>query len=828
MNKKYYGLYCGVAIALSTTSANADEGWKFLGPDPIGSGTTGRIAAVAPSPEDADVVYIAAASGGIWRLNGDKWTALTEHQPTSVFGAVAVAPSDAKRVYAGSGEANYAHHSFYGIGFFRSKDGGDTWEHLAKKTFSGRTFSKIVVSSKDPNVVFASVMHAGGFPAKVAAKGHPQTNDPVGLYRSKDGGDTWEALTKGLPKDVAASDVSINPKNPDIVYVALGDPFGHPDNGIFRSTDGGDSWKKLEGGLPKNHGRVTLAIGTSDPDRLYALTTAPSNASGGGASTQGAYRSDDGGDSWKKTNPGGVQSSYGWFLSAAAVHPEKPDVAIFGGVTAARTKNGGDSYTDATPPHVDIHAFVWDKSGRLLVGDDGGLHRSTNDGGSWKSLGKGLTITQLYGGLALHSEKRGAIAGGFQDNGVNVRSDGNSNTWRGKIGGDGGPCASHPESPNIIMGQSQRMAISRSTNGGGSFRSVSGLSGSNAFFSPIVFAPSNKSRVYLGTQGVLVSNDGGARFSSAGKNIASGSFAVRALAVAPSDEKVVYASTNEGKVFVSEDGAKSFTQSLEGVDGFMRTTRELAVSPLDPKQAYLAVGQFGRPQVLRTDDGGKSWKPANKTLPDIPVNTVAVAKAETESKTVVVAGSDRHVYLSCNEGGHWRRLGKNLPTVVVTDVMIDSKFNRVVVGTMGRGVWEIDLPDLSGEICDPPKEGENGESGGEGSGSSGSSGGSGDSDGSNGSKDPGKSPEPDKSGDGTQDPSGGESEGSGNSAKETGDGDGEGSPGTESSGKAQPSGNGGGKSGGGCNSSGVGLVQLFGIFAALGWTRRKNKFLPMG
>lgn len=797
MNNKHYGWFCGVAMALSSTSVVAKEGWSFLGPDPIGSGTTGRIAAVAVSPEDADVVYIAAASGGIWRLNGDKWTALTEHQPTSVFGAVAVAPSDAKRVYAGSGEANYAHHSFYGIGFFRSKDGGDTWEHLAKKTFSGRTFSKIVVSSKDPNLVFASVMHAGGFPAKTAAKGHPQTNDPVGLYRSKDGGETWEALTEGLPKDVAASDVSINPKNPDIVYVALGDPFGHPDNGIFRSTDGGDSWSKLEGGLPSNHGRVTLAIGTSDPNRLYALTTAPSNESGGGASTQGAYRSDDGGDTWKKTNPGGVQSSYGWFLSAAAVHPEKPDVAIFGGVTAARTKNGGDSYTDATPPHVDIHAFVWDKAGRLLVGDDGGLHRSSNDGGSWKSLGKGLTITQLYGGLALHSGKRGAIAGGFQDNGVNLRSDGDSNTWRGKIGGDGGPCASHPESPNIIMGQSQRMSISRSTNGGGSFRSVSGLSGTNAFFSPIVFAPSNKNRVYLGTQGVLVSNDGGARFSSPGKDIASGDYAVRALAVAPSDEKVVYASTNEGKVFVSEDGASSFTQSLEGVDGFMRTTRELAVSPLDPKQAYLAVGQFGRPQVLRTDDGGKSWKPANKTLPDIPVNTVAVAKAETESKTVVVAGSDQHVYLSCNEGGHWRKLGSNLPTVVVTDLMIDTKFNRIVVGTMGRGVWEIEMPDLSGEICEPPKDGENGESGGDGTAGSGKS------------KDSGKSPDPEKSEDQTEKKS---DEGS----------KGPGSQGSNASGKAEPSGDGEDEDGGGCNVSGAGFIQLFGFLAAIGWTRRKR------
>lgn len=744
----------GLLLSPAMASFAKAGDWSYIGPNPLGNGWTGRVSAVAVSPEDKDVFYVASASGGIWRHDGKAWKALTESLPVAAMGAVAVAPGDAQRIYAGSGEANYAHHSFYGLGFLRSKDGGESWDLLGKKTFAGRTFSKIVVSSKDPDVVFASVMHAGGFPAKVAAKGHPRTNDPVGIYRSTDGGERWKRLTQGLPGDVAASDVAIDPNDPKILYAALGDPFGHPDNGIFKSTDGGDSWKKLRGGLPKNPGRISLAIGTSDSKRLYALTTAPSNDSGGGASTQGVYRSDDGGQSWKRTDPGGIQSSYGWFLSAAAVNPKNADIAIFGGVNAARTTNGGSSYTDATPPHVDIHAFVYDISGRLLVGDDGGLHRSENDGASWKAINKGLTNTQLYGGLALHSGKRHWIAGGFQDNGSNVCQDAKKGAWKMVLGGDGGPMASHPDAPNIVFAQSQRMSISRSTNGGRSFRRISGVSGTNAFFSPITFAPSNAKRVYIGAQRLFRSDDSGASFKAVGSSLGSGSKAARAIAVAPSDPNVVYVSTTGGKVFASEDGGNSLKEVLSGVDGFQRTTKELAVSPLDPKVVYLGVGQFGRAQVLRSDDGGKKWKEVDSNLPDIPINAVAVAKADTESGTIVVVGSDQKVYLSCNEGGHWRRLGDKLPTVPISDVMIDSNFDRIVIATMGRGTWEIDLPELPGEICDPPGEGggdDTGEDEDEG-GSSGEGGGDDGDDGPGGSSEGGT-----KSGSGTVEPGGGDS-----------------------------------------------------------------------
>ena len=226
--------------------------WTELGPSPITSVSySGRISSLACSPSDPDLYYIGGADGGVWRTvdGGASWTPLTDFLPTTSIGALALDPSDENIIYAGTGEANYANHSRYGLGLYKSIDGGDTWEHLAEEIFAGRTFAKIAIDHQNTQTLYAAIGRAGGFPQLAAAKGHPGATGSVGIFRSRDGGNTWAHLTNGLPA-VEASDVAVDPVDPRIVYAAIGNIFGDPGNGIYKSTDGGDSWTRLAGGLP--------------------------------------------------------------------------------------------------------------------------------------------------------------------------------------------------------------------------------------------------------------------------------------------------------------------------------------------------------------------------------------------------------------------------------------------------------------------------------------------------------------------------------------------------------------------------------------------------
>ena len=239
--------------------------WVEMGPAPITNGPyTGRCSAIVASPFSDGKYYVAGASGGVWRTldGGATWTPLTDDLAFNAVGALALDPTNDDVIYAGSGEANFANHSFYGVGLYKSSDGGETWTVLASDSFAGRTFSRIVISHADPQVLFAAIMPAGGFPALNAAKGHPQRNDPVGVYRSLDGGVSWTLLGGGLPA-TAASDLWMDPTNASVLYAAIGDIFGTPENGIYKSVTGGDTWTKLSGGtLPAaDNGRISLAIG---------------------------------------------------------------------------------------------------------------------------------------------------------------------------------------------------------------------------------------------------------------------------------------------------------------------------------------------------------------------------------------------------------------------------------------------------------------------------------------------------------------------------------------------------------------------------------------
>jgi photosystem II stability/assembly factor-like uncharacterized protein len=678
--------------------------WQELGPVPITNGPyTGRVSAIVCSPSNLSRYYVAGADGGVWRTTdaGTTWTPLTDQMPTTAMGALALDPTNENIIYAGTGEANYANHSRYGLGLLKSTDGGDTWVQLAESTFAGRCFSKIVINPASPQTLYASIARAGGFPELAAAKGHPGATGPLGVFRSDDGGETWVQLAGGLP-NLAATDLAIDPTNPNVLYAAIGHIFGHLGNGIYKTTNGGTSWTKLAGGLPTTTlGRISLAIAPSQPTRIYTLITNPCDAAGNNGTTKGAYRSDNGGTSWTSLPIGSIQSSYGWYLSVVSVQPSNASVVFMGGLDLYKSTTAGASWVDVTPNHVDQHALAWDALGRLVAGHDGGVGRTANLGTSWTALNN-LGIIQFYAGFATHPTNANYMMGGFQDNGTSIRS-GPGLGWTQVFGGDGGWTQIDQANPLRLFCEYQGSGnLYVSNNGGGSFNySGSGISGSDryAFEPPFLIDPTTSTRMLYATHRIYRSTNSGSSWTAiSGDLTGGGTAAIRSLALAPSDPNTVYAATNDGRVQRSTNGGSTFTLVLTGNPGWPRVTRELFVEPGNPQHVYVAGAGFGQPKVRYSDDGGTNWTVLDGNLPDVPVDTISVDTRGTFP--VLYVGADDGLYYSIVGGLNWHRYGNGLPRACVIDLRLEPARSRLLATTQGRGVWSVPIAvpgDLNGD-----------------------------------------------------------------------------------------------------------------------------------
>jgi len=673
---------------LLATSVSAQT-WQDLGPAPISGPYTGRVAAVATSRDksNADLWYIGGADGGVWKTTdaGVTWTPIGDHLPTTAVGALCVDPKNDQILYVGMGEANFANHSRYGLGLAKTVNGGKTWELYGRDTFAGRAFSRIAIDPGDSNVLYASITTAGGFPALSAARGHPGARGPLGLFQSTDAGKSWTQLGSGIPTNLSATDCAVEPTNGKIVYVAFGHIFGDSRNGIYKSTDAGKTFAKLTNGLPSSSvGRITIAIAPSRPSRLYASLVRVTSSTGGGASTLGVYRSDDAGASWTPTRSVSYQSSYGWYLCTSVVDPNNPDRVLIGGYQMLRSTNAGSSWITRTPPHVDLHALEYDAKGRLVCGDDGGVHVSGNHGDSWTSP-SGFGLIQFYAGLSLHPTNATTIYGGTQDNGTNMRTSGRA--WQHVLGGDGGYTAVDNTGTRVFAEYQGTGNLFVSVNNGSYRRSSSGISGRNCFLPPFEIDPSNALHMIYGTHRVFESTNGGSSWSAISNDLTGGG-AIRGLAIAR-DGKTMYTISNDGLVYVTEDG-RNWRRSRTGVPGWYRTTRPFAIDPNDPKRCWLAVGWFGVDQVLYTSDAGRTWTSLDGDLPDQPVHCVGIVTGQGKPY-VLFAGAETGVWRTTDFGKTWELYGDGLPNAPVIDLRVDEPRKRIVVGTQGRGAWQVDL-----------------------------------------------------------------------------------------------------------------------------------------
>lgn len=717
---------------LHSGSAALCQSVADLGPAPlmgITSGpSAGRVSAIACSPTDPELYYVGGPGGGVWRRDETSpgiyaWTPLTDGMPMLAVGAIAIDNNDEAIIYAGTGDRSFSHHSPYGIGLYKSFDSGNTWSHIAEQTFAGRSFSKIVLAPSnivDPTLtLYAAIVRAGGFPEASAAKVHPGRWGDVGVFRSTDGGYTWTHLTlsgNGLP-ELSATDIVVDPTNSNTLYAVIGEVFGdNINNGVYKTVDGGNTWQKLTQGLPvpaspNTLGRGSIGISPSNPSVLYSAFTygvSPSGSSSGSIST--SFRSEDYGATWTQCGSN-LLADVGWYAQAVSVHPSNQQIVFYGGLNVV----GNNQCVPfiASVPHPDVHVFSWDASSRLLCGNDGGLHRSSNLGQTWESLNTGLSITQCYAGLALHPDGIDIFAG-TQDNGVVQRYRTGMSDWDQVITGDGG--YSYIDTTNgspyrVYTTRRDASHFYRSDNGGMSFAQKSlTVTGAAAMSCPFGVPLGLPTTVVYCTQRTWVTADAGDSWDtlSTSANLTSGGgSAIRAIVIAPSDSSVVYCATNDyngldpdGRVLRSTDGGVSFpgpgtsvTPILTGNPGWRRITRELFVDPDDEDILYVARARFDDPvgQILRTTNGTSATPTftdfAGPDFPNVPVNCVTVIhRADFDE---VFAGTDSGLYYSNNNAQTWDLLTNLLPRAIIIDILYDQPNNRLILGTQGRGVWSV-------------------------------------------------------------------------------------------------------------------------------------------
>ncbi len=686
------------AAALTLTTGQSDSQlaaarWKFVGPTNIG----GRVVDIAVDPVAADTIYVAAATGGVWKSKdrGARFTSIWPAANPQSMGALLITSSGT--LFAGTGEANPGGGSitYGGGGIYRSLDVGRTWQ-VVGLTNSG-TIGRLAVDPNNPQHIFA------------AAAGQLYNHGGErGVYESTDGGSTWSQVLAGDNDTTGAVDLAIDPSNPNRVFAAMWDHLREPDlrtyggvgSGVYRSTDGGSTWQRLTNGLPASSatiGRIGIALAASNPQRLYAIVNQTNGL------FQGFYESDNGGDSWTKlpnsSTLSGAQSTYGWWFGRVWVDPLDQTHVFAAGVYLCESKNSGSSFTGEFSPHADDHAMAWDLKvpGRVYLGNDGGTYRSDVNGSNdqWTSA-VSQPFTQFYS-VDVSEQDDSRLVGGAQDNGVN-RSYGGTG-WNTYVGGDGLEALIDPSDQNMVYGCSQYGVCARSTNGGDSTFDFTGatMSSRRNWLTPVQFDPANPAVLYYAGNQINRSVDRAVHWAVISPDLTGGPGrdpnypfgTVTTVAGAKTDPNRVLAGTDDGRLWFTTNLGGNWTQVTDpDVPGTWVT--RVTVDPVNANVAYATFSGFrsgvALPYVLKTIDGGATWASIVGNLPQAPVNDIVVVGS------VLYVGTDVGVFSSANGGRKWRAAGSALPNVPVTDLEYRAASNSLYAATFGRGMFMLTLP----------------------------------------------------------------------------------------------------------------------------------------
>jgi photosystem II stability/assembly factor-like uncharacterized protein len=686
-----------------------DLKWRCIGPF-----RGGRTVAATGAPGKPNLFYIGVNNGGVWKSTdtGRTWIPIFDGQPTGSIGALAVAPSNPDVIYVGSGEGLRRPDLSTGDGIYRSADGGNNWIHLGLR--DGQQITNILVDPHDPNRVFVAVL------------GHPYGPNPDrGVFRSTDGGENWQKI---LYKDenTGATDLAFDPTNPQIVYAVLwssrrppwttGAPLEGHTGGLFKSTDGGDTWKPLSKGLPTNEqglGRIGIGIAPNDPNRIYALVDAQPDVGG-------LFRSDDAGESWQRVNNEERIWGRGFDFAWVRVAPDNHDTIYICNTSTYRSTDAGVNFTaiKGAPGGDDYHT-VWinpENPQIILLASDQGATISVNGGATWSSWYNQPTA-QFYH-VVTDNQFPYWVYGGQQESGsagTASRSDWGEITFRDwhPVGTEEyGYVAPDPLHPNLIYGGK----VTRFDMITGQTQDVSPVilrTGKYRFnrTAPLIFSPAAPHTLYLGSNVLFKTTDAGHSWQIispdltredpgvpqnlgelAANDPAKGKHrgVIYSLAPSPVDANLTWAGTDDGLIWITRDAGQNWRDITPPDLTPWSKVAQLDASHFDPNTVYAAVNRFRlddlRPYIYRTHDGGQTWQKITNGLPDDA--SVNVVREDPVRQGLLFAGTERAVYVSFNDGDSWQSLQLNLPASSMRDLVVHN--DDIVVGTHGRSFWILD------------------------------------------------------------------------------------------------------------------------------------------
>lgn len=671
----------------------SEKGWQLIGPTNIG----GRITDLSMHPSDTMRIYAASASGGVFKSvnQGQSWQPIFDNQYSLSIGAIAMAASNKNIIYVGTGEANAGGGSitYDGTGVYKTLNSGNTWQHLGLEKIGN--VGRIVVHPENSDIAF------------VAAMGQLFDNNPHrGVYKTTDGGISWQK-TLFVSDSTGCIDIAINPAYPDTVFAATWQRtrnlkerrYGGAECGIWRSTDGGNTWQIVNKGLPANNkGRIGLAIAPSAPNVVYAIYADEVGY------FKGIYRSNNGGDSWYQLNDQLLKNmylAYGWWFGKIVVHPEDADQLFALGIHTYFTNDGGNTWYvfDQNRIHEDQHALIVHplKPDMYILGNDGGIYLSKNAGNSWQHV-KDLPITQFYTGTIDVNEPN-IIYGGTQDNGILKGNTTIINQWKKLINGDGFTVIVDSLNTESVFVAHQYGNLARLlTRDQTLIDATYGIPTveQRSWQTPIVRHPSKVNEWYYGTNKLYQSTNNATTWEVKTDNLSKQTVqpiindysiyygTISCITIPTKMANTIYIGTDDGNVWqYKTDNNELFNISTTLPN---RWVTQIAVHPQNNNKIYVSFSGYKHaeytPHIYSSNNQGDTWTDISGNLPQAPINDVIVQKDK------IIVATDVGVYVSKNEGKEWLMLGNMLPNVPVTDLDYHVATNKLLAATYGRSMYE--------------------------------------------------------------------------------------------------------------------------------------------